>query len=372
MKILNFKKNNTRIKKILISMLLLYSTSIFAKDIFYQVEPNDQLGMIFLSLGHPNLWSTDGKINQFKKTSNFKYLDTIKPGQLLTIQDSDVNFKNNVIINDDHFKFKNKIWTNAEFLELQKNEGQNSLEQTQKSESVKINLSDVTDYSQSASEKNLPTQEKTEVLNQRNQQSLDLYLGAGAFIASDNENDRDVLTNTMTGLQPLVQIKAIYSNEFFGSVALDLLTKKIISDKFSFPINLDYRVQYLPKWNISDSCKLAISYSFLQHSYVGKNSDIEIPYELKTSFLGIGLVFPQDNFWFEFYIEKAYQGTTKSVERSQLANSGMRIDTELVYPLYKTWKILPGLNYYQLKDSTANYTFSVYEARLTVAHEFEF
>ena len=137
-------------------------------------------------------------------------------------------------------------------------------------------------------------------------------------------------------------------------------------------INIDYRFQYVPKWNLDSKVKLAISHSVLRHSYVGKSSNTELAYELKSNFIGAGLVFGEDNFWLELFIVKAYSGETKSSEVTKKSNTGIRFDSELVYPISEYLRIIPGINYYQVKESSLNYQLSVYEARFVIAREFEF
>jgi hypothetical protein len=199
-----------------------------------------------------------------------------------------------------------------------------------------------------------------------------LYPGTGGFVASDKEVDRSTITSTFTGLQPLIQIKGIYSNERFGSLSFDLFAKKIFNDQFSFPVNLDWRLQFVPKWNFTDSFHFALSHSIIKHSYVGKSSSLEIPYELKSRFIGLGLVFPKELYWFELYIEKAYTGDSKSTELTQDASRGWRVDSELVYPVSTHWRVLPGVTYYKVDSNQAEYSFSVFEARLILSREFEF
>jgi hypothetical protein len=39
----------------------------------------------------------------------------------------------------------------------------------------------------------------------------------------------------------------IYSNDLFGTLSIDLLTKKIITNSLNLPINFDYRLQYIQR-----------------------------------------------------------------------------------------------------------------------------
>lgn len=220
----------------------------------------------------------------------------------------------------------------------------------------------------------IKTLDKITIIPIPNKQSheFNLYPGVGFFTASNYEDDRGVKTSTFSGVQPMIQFKGIYSSDLFGSVSVDLMTKKIINSQFSFPINLDYRMQFVPKWNFTDTFRFALSLSTLKHSYVGKSSTVEVPYELTSHFIGLGVVVPHDHFWYELYVEKAFSGEAKSSELTQKTTNGIRIDTEVVYPIYKEWRILPGINYYYVKNSSTNYAFSVLESRLVFAREFEF
>lgn len=321
-----------------------------ANEYSYEVVENDQLGVILLSLGHKKLWSKNGKVNQFKTSS---LPDLIWPGSILKVSSDDIVFKKNVIIENNEIKFHKMIKTIPEYDLCLSNENIPEVEMPNERPQISIVA---------------PTKD----IKEKTIHSFNIYPGIGGFIASNNENDRGVTTSTLSGFQPIVQLKGIYSTNLFGSLSIDLLTKKIISSQFSFPQNIDYRIQIVPKWNFSEKFKFAVSHSFLQHSYVGKNSTVEVPYKLTSNFVGLGIVVPRDSFWFEIYIEKAYTGETKSSETTQKATSGVRVDTELVYPFYKEWKILPGINYYQLKNSDTNYKLSVYEARMVLAREFEF
>ena len=346
-------------------IILSFSSVINAKDLYYLVEENDQIGIILLSLGHPNLWAKNGKVNQFKRLHKIKYPQKMLEGMVLKISEDNIIFKKNIIISKDNFKFVKKINTNSQYYELLNQEGVNP-KQIVLAVFPKIEVVNEIKKSEIKEKR-----EETEKQNAKSSHSINLYPGVGGFMASNKENDRGVQTSTFSGTQPMLQLKGIYSTDLFGSLSVDLLTKKIFNKEFSFPVNIDYRLQFVPKWNITDSFKLALSHSSLRHSYVGKRSDQEIAYELKSNFIGIGFVIPRDNFWFEMYAEKAYSGEITSREQTLKAHKGLRFDAELVYPLFRELKIIPGLNYYQLKDSSLNYNLKVFETRLVMALEFE-
>jgi len=342
-------------KRIMILAFLLSSYASYSKDYFYRVEDNDQLGVVFLSLGHLKLWPKDGKINQFKKSSQYKIPNKIYAGSILKIADSDIVFLSNINIDkNDFITFKNRIKTVEEFESFARTEhlSKDKIENTPAPRIIESEKSpkQVTLYTH----------------------SLNLYPGLGGFVANNREIDREVTTKTFSGLQPLLQVKAIYSTDLFGSLSIDLFTKKIFNNQFSFPVNLDYRIQLVPKWNFTDFFHFALSHSIIKHSYVGKSSTAEIPYELKSNFVGLGLVFPRENFWFELYVEKAYRGESKSPESTQDTSKGWRIDSEAVYPLSQNWRLLPGINYYKIDSKQTEYSFSVVEARMVLSREFEF
>ena len=358
--------------KLIIVSLFFYSQVVLAEDYYYKVEKKDQLGVILLSLGHKKLWPKDGKVNQFKKSSSLKNPGLISVGDILKINENDVVFKKNITIEESFIRFNKKIKTLPEFDQALSEEGID-YQQIAVKELPKIEVVAIDAVPQNKElEKVVEVEKEGEFYpTPETIHSLNLYPGIGGFVASDKEVDRNLKTDTYTGLQPLVQLKGIYSNSLFGSLAIDLLTKKIITDKFSFPINFDYRLQFLPKWNISDNFKLALSHSVVQHSYVGKSNSTEIAYELKSNFVGVGLVIPTESFWFELYIEKAYTGDTKSVEKTQSTSNGIRFDTDMVYSLYDKWRLIPGINYYKVKDKNTVYSLEVVEARLVFAREFE-
>ena len=360
------------------------SHAVLAKDYFYQVEKNDQLGIILLSLGHKILWPKDGKVNQFKKSSSLKDPSKISQGDVLKLNGKDIVFRNNVIIKNDYIIFKNKIKTLPEFEQILIKEGLDQristnerpkLEVVQKKSLPEVKEVKIKENDLKVVEAEVVIEEEQEEVHTPTSEtihSLNLYPGIGMFVASDKVTNRGWKTDTFTGLQPMVQLKGIYSNNIIGSVAVDLLTKKIITDKFTFPINFDYRLQFLPKWNISDSVKLALSHSVIQHSYVGTDNNVDNAQELKSNFVGVGFVIPTDNFWFELYVEKAYTGEKKSLEKTQSISNGLRVDTELVYSIYEKWRLVPGINYYTVKDKTNDYSLDVVESRLVLAREFDF
>lgn len=347
-----------------------------AEDYFYKVEKKDQLGVILLSLGHKKLWPKDGKVNQFKKSSSLKDPGLISVGDILKIHESDVVFKKNITLDNGFIKFNKKIKTLPEFDQALSEEGIDSQQVAVKELPI---IEVVTKDAVSKNNEQEQEQEKVVEVEMEDDStpapeaihSLNLYPGIGGFVASDNETDHNLKTDTFTGVQPMIQLKGIYSNSLFGSLAVDLLTKKIITNKFSFPINFDYRLQYLPKWNISDNFKLALSHSVVQHSYVGKSQSTEIAYELKSNFVGVGLVIPIKSFWLELYVEKAYTGETKSLEKTQSTSKGFRFDADMVYSISDKWRLIPGFNYYKVKDKNTVYSLDVMETRLVLAREFE-
>lgn len=327
----------------------------WAEDYFYKVEENDQLGVIFLSLGHKKIWSKSGKINQFKRTSRLSVPRRFARGAFLKISESDILFKGNILIKNKYITFKKKIRNLAEFeeYEFSKNLTTSKEEQTTAAPAIG-EVKEVTEQPTTFSH------------------SLNLHPGIGGFVGSNKETDRSTTTSTFTGIQPVIQIKGIYSNERFGSLSFDLFAKKVFNNQFSFPVNLDGRLHFVPKWNFTDFFHFALSHSMIKHTYVGKSSSQEIPYELKSRFIGLGLVFPHDLYWFEIYLEKAYMGDTKSTELTQDVSKGWRMDSEIMYPVSTHWRILPGVNYYKVVSKQTEYSFSVFEARLILSREFEF
>lgn len=348
-------------KIFIIFLGLSVTISSFANDVYYKIEANDQLGVVFLSIGHNRLWQKDGKVNLFKKNFKKKNLDLFYPGSFIKLREEDILFKKNVVFSRKFFKIIKKAKKQNEYDELLRDENLN--EETISNAPVPEVLILTTEKLKS-SKQAPPIQELI--------QSFNLYPGVGLFIARDSESDRAVSTSTLTGIQPLVQFKGIYSTSLFGSICVDILAKKIINDKFSFPVNTDYRVQLVPKWNFTDNFRFSFSHSIISHSYVGKSTDTEIAYKLKSNFIGFGFVVPREVFWLEFFIEKAYSGETQSTESTQSASKGFRLDSEIVYPISKNWRILPGINYYHLKQNSAEYSLSVVELRTVFARDFDF
>lgn len=319
----------------------------------YKIESRDQLGSIFLSLGQKKVWSKDGKVNLFKKRENIKSVSRIYPGEELKLNESDILFKKNIAIQGNQLVIIKKINTLDEYEILLANEKLTTKEDV---------VVDKPDIVQPIAEADLKL----------TTHSLNLYPGIGFFMANNSEVDRSAKTASFSGIQPMIEIKAIYSNDDFGSFSIDLLTKKIIQKTYNFPLNFDYRLQLIPKWNVSNSIRLALSHSTITHSYVGKHSLTDLKYKLTSHFIGLGLVVPRDHYWFELYLEKAYSGKTTSSEYSQKTTSGFRIDTEWVYPITEKLRILPGINYYRVNQTASQYQLSVIETRLNLAREFEF
>lgn len=356
-------------KKILWVTILISLVSIpaFSKTVTYLVEQNDQLGSILFSLGHKKLWAKSGKVNLFKR--NFQINDTSKifPGTKLKISEDDIVFKKNVVTVDDNITITRKINTLLEFAELVKNE--NLIEENIEDKPVDIQIEPLEKNAQ----QNAPGPiQDVSTPTEKTIRSFEFYPGVGIFLASNKEVDRQAVTTTFTGIQPLVEFKGIYSDNVFGSLSIDLFAKKIIQNVLHFPLNFDNRLQFVPKWNFTDFFRFAISHSTLTHSYAGKYSDSNIEYTLKSNFIGFGFVIPRDHYWFEFYLEKAYSGETTSLISSQKASKGIRLDTEWVYPVSEKLRIIPGLNYYSLNQESAQYQLKVFEARLILAREFEF
>jgi hypothetical protein len=202
--------------------------------------------------------------------------------------------------------------------------------------------------------------------------SINLYSGIGVSLASNKEIDRQTVTSTFSGAQPLIELKTIYSNESLGSFSVDFFAKKIIQNIYHFPLNYENHIQFIPKWNFLKSLKFGTSHSILFHSYVGKYSNTNIEYKLKSSFVGFAFLIPREKSWFEVHVEKAYSGEVISNESHFRNLDGIRIDTAWVYPLTKTLKLLPSLNYYSLNQESVQYQLKIFEARLMLAREFEF
>ena len=361
-----------QVKILLILVSLIYCLNLNAKDFYYQVEGNDQLGVIFLSIGYRRLWTNDGQVNLFKRKLNKKFPKNLFEGSILKINEADILFKKNILIEGNYFKIINKIKTLEQYDALQ-NKLVNESNLPIKTESIPS-----IEVVKLIPETPQKTQESVQEINSKKTkiaevvQSFNIYPGLGGFFAKDLEKDRLTTSSTFSGLQPMLQFKGIYSHSEFGSIAIDILAKKIINNKYSFPVNTDFRLQVIPEWNFTNYFRIALSHSIITHSYVGKNTDTDIAYKLKSNFIGLGFVVPKDNFWFELFFEKAYKGQTSSNEATQEASSGLRIDSEIVYPISNDWRIIPGLNYYQLKQNSTNYSLSVFELRTVLSRSFEF
>lgn len=347
-------------KNTLVILGLILTQNVFAKDYFYKVEENDQLGIILLSLGHKKLWPKDGQVNLFKRQFKLKLPNKIYKGNVLKFSEQDILFKNNIIIKDDYFTFKKTIKNLEQYATYAQKEN-TPLEQSEERTPPSVEI--IKDPSQAIT--TLPEEKEST-------HSLSLYPALGFFVANNKENDQQSSTTTFTGLQPMVQLKAIYSNSSFGSFSADLLTKKILKSGESFPINFDYRLQLVPIWNFTDYFRFAVSHSVLAHSYAGKHLNSDITYKLTSNFLGLGFIIPKNNYWLELYFEKSYTGKTVSSKNTQKTSNGFRIDSELVYPISEKFKILPGINYYSVKDNSTLYKLNVLETRLTLAREFDF
>lgn len=337
--------------------MLTFPILAYTQPLNYEVQKNDQLGTIFLSLGHKKLWPRDGKVNLFKQRIDTKIPKKIWPGQILKIEKNDILFTKNVKIENDKIIILKKIKNLKDFEEQSKIEGMVELSVN---ENVKLNLEE------SSSSNDLSTDTKDMSSND----SLVFYPAIGFFFAQDKETTSSFSTNTQTGLQPLIQVKAIYSNELYGSVSTDLLIKKIFTSQFNFPINFDYRIQLLPNVTQLSPFRVAISHSVIAHSYVGKQFNKDEQYKLTSNFIGIGFIYPMDDQWFELYFEKAYNGKIKGPRSKMNATEGFRIDSEYIFPVLDDINLIPGLNYYSLKQNNGSYKLDVYELRLTMAKEF--
>jgi hypothetical protein len=201
---------------------------------------------------------------------------------------------------------------------------------------------------------------------------LKVFPAIGLFATNNKETDQQTATTNFSGIQPMIELKTIYSNDLFGTLAIDLLTKKIIKNSLNLPINFDYRIQYIPKRNFTGNIKFSISHSTITHSYIGKHSEADLTYKLKSHFIGLGFIIPKDHSWFEFYFEKAYSGEASSSESTQKASKGFRLNTEWIYPISDKFRIIPGLSYYSLKQTSTQYQLSAFNACLSMAREFEF
>lgn len=320
----------------LLPFLFLFTLSlpVCAKDYFYVVEKNDQLGVILLSLGHKKLWPQFGMINLFRQKKSVKWQRHLRPGDKIPIPEEYILLKKNMFFDNDRIFFRKKLRDLSDLQKLQSEE----IEAPSPITAAKLNLI--------------------------------LLPGVGGFTASNNSMEGDSITNTFTGLQPIGQFKAIYSHRSFGSFSMDVLLKQIVNDQYSFPLNIDYRFQYVPKWNFTDSFRFAVSHSSLRHSYVGKMIDEDKAFQLQSQFIGIGVVVPRETWWFEFYFEKSYSGSVRGGLGNLNTDNGYRFDSELIYPVSEHWRIIPGINYFTFSDS-GDYDFQVIETRLVLAREFD-
>lgn len=337
--------------KILLICLLL-TTTVFAQDkkIYYEVEKGDTFGSVLFSMGYITLWSGSAYVNKFKHKITPSPVDKVKVGDKVYFDESEIVFKKNVEIKDDRIFFKRKIHKLDEWKELA------AIEETK-------------DAPEAPQELVVESDKAVQVYSNATS-SFEIYAGAGGFVARDVEADRSTSTTTMTGIQPMAQVKGIYSHSSIGSLAVDVLAKKIFNSEFSFPVNTDFRFQYIPKWINLGDINLAVSYSMLKHSYVGKPEEEEKEYELSANFVGVGFVWPKETYWFEVYLEKALASETESDDQTIKLNEGWRVDSELIYPLTRTLRLIPGINYYTTKNSSKEYQMTVLELRSTIAWEF--
>lgn len=342
-------------KAFIILFSFLFSTPLFSKTLTYTVENNDQLGTLFLSIGHKKLWAKNGIINILSKELEVKDVSIITPGKRLKIPEDYILFKKNITQKNDDFFIIKKINTLKEYEELLKNENLKESDVAKDNETFEIEIDE---------EEN--NKEKKVV------HTFNFYPGVGFFLANNSERDQAATTTTFTGLQPIVELKAIYSNDSFGSLSADLLTKKIFNSGESFPLNIDYRLQFVPLWNFTDYFRFAFSHSVLVHSYKGKHIENNTNYKLTSRFFGLGFIVPSDRYQFEFYFEKAYRGETTSTQYTQNTKDAFRIDAEVIYSFNEKWRLIPGINYYNLKDQNTLYELSIFEARFVLAREFEF
>ena len=325
---------NRLLASILISFLnLSLPTLVWAKDYIYRIERGDTYGNILLSIGHENVWSDKTLINTFlHKDPKVDKIKNLHVGKVLHIPLEMIKFRKNVRASQGRIQIIRKISKLSEFREL--------------AEQEKIEI-------------------KTEYRSLKT-----LYMGAGGFYANNTYQFEDTKSVTKSGLQPVIQAKFIWSHEAFGSLAFDIFAKKIFNNQFSFPLNIDGRIQFLPKYNLPGDFKLALSHSFLKHSYaVGEESSKGSVQKLNGRFIGLGVVVPKDNFWYEFYFEKMYAGTNESKLGNISVKDGWRIDSELVYPIFDKWKFIPGVNYFQFDNSAKKANLNVWELRMVFARE---
>jgi hypothetical protein len=341
---------------LLASAVLCWSVGARARTYFYRVEENDQLGVIVYSLGHTSLWDQVGAVNFFKDTQRLAEPNQIYAGSIFKIQESDIVFKDNVQRRGKWITFKKKIRTRAEF-------------------AAALALRPKAERRRSAGPLRIGvvkrSQQSQKLIRPANQFATQLYLGGGGFIARNAETAAGVRTESLTGLQPMAQVKGIFTATHWGSVSLDAMAKKILNAPFDFPVNFDYRLQLLPRWSAGKNLRFAVSLSEVRHSYVGKAASEDIAVDLRSRFAGLGVVIPQEKSWFELYVEKAFDGRVRprGEGAGKSATGGYRVDTEYVSPFAGAWFLIPGLNYYALSTNN-DYRFHVIEARLTFAREF--
>lgn len=346
-------KNNVLILALLMVLCFLTGKArAEEKQLFYQVEKGDTFGTVIFSLGYIRLWSGSAYVNKFKNRITPTTVNKVAVGDRVYFNQSEIIFTKNVNIEGNRIFFKKKIRKLKEWKELMAQEENQNPEPEPELLIVQ---------SKNKEEKKVYT---------RSRSDYDLYVGGGAFMARDVELDRASKTTTMTGFQPMVQLKGIYSHSSIGSLAIDVLAKKIFNKEFSFPVNTDFRLQYIPKWIDLGSVNLAASFSTITHSYVGIPEEDEKEYTLKANFLGLGVVLPKGSYWYEIYIEKAISSTTKSDDQTITLDEGWRLDSELIYPLGDDWRLIPGINYYTTKSGADDYQMTVLELRTTIAVEF--
>lgn len=338
--------------KILLLTLCLTSLSVEAattkERLYYQVEAGDTFGTVIFSLGYIRLWTGSAYVNKFKNRIDPKEVNRVEIGDKIYFDESEIIFKKNIRREGNQIFFHRKIRKLKDWRELRERE------------KTKEDLPQAPEM--------IVLEKKDEVrVFDNTKSSHEIYLGAGGFIAQDMEKDNATETNTMTGLQPLVQLKGIYSHSAIGSMAVDVLAKKIMNADFSFPINTDVRLQYIPKFINLGPINLAFSYSMLKHSYAGKPVDEVKEYELSAQFAGIGLVLPRGFYWYEIYLEKSLAARTVSNDKSITLSSGWRLDSELIYPWGPRWRIIPGINYYTTENPSKKYEMSVLELRTTIS-----
>lgn len=322
------------------------------QKIYYQIERGDSLGSVIFSLGYIKLWTGSAYVNKFKNRINPQGSDLVAVGDKIYFNEDEIIFKKNVRREGNRIFFHKKIKKIKDWKILMAQEKiQGSVPESPRSVV-------------------LETKNETKAFDKKNS-SYEIYLGAGGFVAQDMEKDQATQTDTMTGLQPMVQLKGVYSHSAWGSLAVDILTKKIINADFSFPINTDFRFQYLPKFINLGPVNLAFSYSMLKHSYAGKPLDEVKEYELTAQFAGVGLVLPRSSYWYEFYLEKSLSAKTESNEKNITLKNGWRFDSELIYPLGRKWRVIPGINYYMTENKSESYEMNVLELRTTVAWLFD-